>query len=631
MWRERDWRPPRHVVGQTCAMSRRIGAIYEALDARNYKLSLKLCNGVLQKEKAPVPLIAALKGVALARLGRDDEALALAREVCGGLETPTDETLVATLVIVFKAVGREDEGVACIERAVELRPECEDLALSLFAAYVRAREPAKAQALALRLFRSFKDGRYVFWAIVTLVMQADARASATAADGGATAAQQLQLAAAMLSRADGQGKVDTEQGRLLQLRVLERQGETEAALALLEKHAAQLRAPEEREREAAALLERAGRWSEAGKRHRAVLTAPGEYSADDWAAHAGLVRCALREEDAHAAVDGVRALHAALQAAHGGLRGPWLASIQLAHTLIAHDGTADHAQLGGLLADYFARFGGKSCFYHDVRSYLSPSLAPSLLPPLLEAHGAAALAATAPELPSLSRFIATCQLRLGCGACDDLDASARRCTAAEWMSVYTRHVSLGADLDPRERGPADPLPFLTAELLLRCPPAVWFHGAGGAPRRHQIGDLSRAALALRLGLGASAHNAQLALALSQACLCLGAPAAALSLYGRCDVKQIQLTSLSHLLVPALVQLGALPQAPRSPHHHHHHPAPSTHRMAPSDARAATRLPLRRRRSRRCGRSQSSTATACATCPTESRRRSATATTAARWR
>ena len=59
------------------AMNRKLRPIYDALDARNYKLSLKLCTAALQKTDAG--LIKALKAVTLERLGRPEDALALCR------------------------------------------------------------------------------------------------------------------------------------------------------------------------------------------------------------------------------------------------------------------------------------------------------------------------------------------------------------------------------------------------------------------------------------------------------------------------------------------------------------------------------------------------------------------------
>ena len=67
-------------------MERKIRPIYEALDSRNPKQALKLCDAILKKQA--IPLVQALKAVALARMDRLDEALAIARQVGASLKPP---------------------------------------------------------------------------------------------------------------------------------------------------------------------------------------------------------------------------------------------------------------------------------------------------------------------------------------------------------------------------------------------------------------------------------------------------------------------------------------------------------------------------------------------------------------
>ena len=59
-------------------MSHKLGPIYEALDSRNPKLAVKLCDSILKK--SGVPIVAALKAVALDRMGKGEEAFSLATE-----------------------------------------------------------------------------------------------------------------------------------------------------------------------------------------------------------------------------------------------------------------------------------------------------------------------------------------------------------------------------------------------------------------------------------------------------------------------------------------------------------------------------------------------------------------------
>eukprot|EP00965_Chrysotila_dentata_P022961 760875-Pleurochrysis_carterae.AAC.1 len=66
------------------SLSAKVRAIYDALDARNTKQALKLCNSALAKGE--VPLVLALKAVALQRSGKPDEALTICRQVVDGMQ-----------------------------------------------------------------------------------------------------------------------------------------------------------------------------------------------------------------------------------------------------------------------------------------------------------------------------------------------------------------------------------------------------------------------------------------------------------------------------------------------------------------------------------------------------------------
>ena len=71
--------------------------------------------------------------------------------------------------------------------AYELQPDSEDLALSLFSAYLRAGAHNKAQQLAMKMYRQFKDEQYMFWGITALVLQACLCAALSRAAGGQSA------------------------------------------------------------------------------------------------------------------------------------------------------------------------------------------------------------------------------------------------------------------------------------------------------------------------------------------------------------------------------------------------------------------------------------------------------------
>ena len=136
---------------------RKLRTIYDALDAHNFKQSLKLCDAALKKA-ADTSMVKALKAVTLERMGRTEEGLKLARDVASALAPPADDHLLSTLNIVFKATGHSAEGAAAYASAFEQEPKNEELGASLFGAWLREREYAKAQQLMMKMCAARNSG-----------------------------------------------------------------------------------------------------------------------------------------------------------------------------------------------------------------------------------------------------------------------------------------------------------------------------------------------------------------------------------------------------------------------------------------------------------------------------------------
>lgn len=174
-------------------VKRRCAPIYDAIEAKNYKLALKLAK--VSRTKYPdAPLINALYAVSLERLGRVDEALQAARQVCkdvGSRPVPTfDDHVVNTLTIVFKAAGKLDELIATLESAAGQRQDSVGAHQSLFNACARSFSYLKMQQVAMKLYKRTQDHTFVFWAVASIYLQA-------LGDGKTTL---LQLAETMLKR-----------------------------------------------------------------------------------------------------------------------------------------------------------------------------------------------------------------------------------------------------------------------------------------------------------------------------------------------------------------------------------------------------------------------------------------------
>lgn len=134
---------------------RRVRPIYDAFDARNFKVALRLATTALDKSPKDL-LIKSLKALALEKLDRASEANVLANEVKAA--SPTDETVLATLNLVLRDLGRGmyqshdlmltilgKECTSLYEAAAEKQPDDANLLTSLFFALANDGEAKKAQ------------------------------------------------------------------------------------------------------------------------------------------------------------------------------------------------------------------------------------------------------------------------------------------------------------------------------------------------------------------------------------------------------------------------------------------------------------------------------------------------------
>lgn len=71
-----------------------------------------------------------------------------------------------------RSVHSDAEIAAMYEAAVEQQPDNEEFHSHIFMAHVRAQNPRAQQATALRASKRFRNDRYLFWTIMSLVWQA---------------------------------------------------------------------------------------------------------------------------------------------------------------------------------------------------------------------------------------------------------------------------------------------------------------------------------------------------------------------------------------------------------------------------------------------------------------------------
>ncbi|CAG8777469.1 1151_t:CDS:2, partial [Dentiscutata heterogama] len=81
------------------------------------------------------------------------------------------EPILQALTMVYRSLGKHDEIVKLYDNATRKNPNSEELSNHWFMAMVRNSDFKGQQQVALKLHKNFKSNKYLFWAIMSLVLQ----------------------------------------------------------------------------------------------------------------------------------------------------------------------------------------------------------------------------------------------------------------------------------------------------------------------------------------------------------------------------------------------------------------------------------------------------------------------------
>ena len=157
---------------QSRQLSRKLSPIYDALDARNFKLAIKLSS---KKDIADIPAVIVLRAYSLQVSGRRDEARELVDRVALDEAVLRDTGTLSTVELIYRLSGRFSKTIAVYEKAVSLAPKDESLATALLHAYVRDGRFDKLQLLGMKMRKTFKKDEYAVWSIVGILLQHEFR------------------------------------------------------------------------------------------------------------------------------------------------------------------------------------------------------------------------------------------------------------------------------------------------------------------------------------------------------------------------------------------------------------------------------------------------------------------------
>ncbi|KAJ7449885.1 actin cytoskeleton organization protein [Mycena latifolia] len=517
-------------------MERQIRPIYEALDTGSNKSAIVACNKLLKKHPKN-ELIKTLKALALVRSQKVEESLILCDEVLAA--KPTNDAVLTGMMHVLRGLGRHNDMVTMFEEAYKQQPANEDLAAQTFFANVRVLNWKAAQQIATRMHKQFQEDRYIYWSVISAILQANDPITAPN-----MRSLLYKLAHRLVTSSPTPSYVNADRFHL-HLSILRELELFDEARTLLESDigksicAASLSCNELRRDiwRLQGLLEDEGmkaelRITEQNDRNwlefLSVLDATFSPMAsaqppDQSIKAASSLRLAKTQElfTRLAAQDGQKD------------RSALLALLELEKRARLHGISNDTNRMVDLMKQYFDEVGDKACCFEDLKPYLA-----------LEADDSqrwmSFLQSLTPSFKNtndLRRLINSHKLLRQNLALDDLDMNVESDRATLYTQQYLEGLKLGASLPVTELQPADDLAILAGNVFVN----IW----------KISGDekyLHNAVALLEFALTKSKQSFQTRLMLIRIYRLLGAPSAALEHYRVMQIKQVQHDTLSHFIL-----------------------------------------------------------------------------------
>jgi hypothetical protein len=288
---------------------KRLKGVYDLLDAGNNKKVIQEADKLIQStqatsaqrkkpgqanyegvagydERTSAVIAKALKCLALVRTGRKAESDELLDKLLN--ENTTDENALSIIMQYCKETQQLHKIVTFYENAANLcaanKPgssEHEEILSSLFFAYVRNRDFAKQQQVAMKLYKQTNKMMYTYWNAASYVLMTKSQSL--------TDQQKqlyLQLAEKILQKAYDDKKMDFDGEFLLLLNILESGQKFEQALkivdALVDSNLAKIGKINFKFEKRIAYLKSLHRWSELRAECEAYFSESKSSNLDDW-------------------------------------------------------------------------------------------------------------------------------------------------------------------------------------------------------------------------------------------------------------------------------------------------------------------------------------------------------------
>ncbi|PKC15902.1 TPR-like protein [Rhizophagus irregularis] len=554
---------------------RKIRPIYEAIEISNYKSALSQCNKLLKKQPEAL-ILKALKGLILERTGKSEEALQLCSQVKE--KKPSDEPILQALTMVYRSLGKLDEVIQIYENAVRQSPNNEELANHWFMALVRNHDYKGQQQAGLKLHKSFKVNKYLFWSIMSLVLQAE-----NAPESQSTIF--ISLAERMMVKAVNEGRMRTTEEVHLYMIILLKQNKTKEALEVLESLKDDLVQKCENDTEMIHirndLLLKTDNWTKAIDASKSSL----EVNVDDWKAYLIYIDSLFHiidsnekdekdekgekdekdekekkdekgekdekdEKDENGEslnkklnLDAAREFLYSLQKkeseSNDVKRGPFLAELELEKRVISGKKESKPAkEMETLTIEYARRFGDKSSCFEDLKPYLKDfSLETSKK--FIEEFKASIDNNCEDEkskIRNVQKNVNAYKLERYLGLLSDINESDAMAYVDKLWQSYNDALQYGSKLLDTENQYGDEFVILASHILIDL------HN-----RKDQNSFLFYAIFLLDKALHKSKYNFQFKLLLIRLYQALGIILEPLELYKSMDIKHVQLDTMSHYI------------------------------------------------------------------------------------
>ncbi|KAJ2862331.1 mitochondrial distribution and morphology [Coemansia aciculifera] len=326
---------------------------------------LKECDKLLRKHSTHQSALS-LKAYALARLGEVDEAVALGQKV---LRTPgalKSSHVIQGLSLTFRVLKLSEDEIAVYSAALIHTPDSEQLYCKIFMAAARSKLYKEQHSAAVALNKLFKQDRYLWWVVTSLLMQAKS------AQDGSVKQLQLTLAERMAEKALNEGRLTNTEELRVYLEVLEIQGNHAAMVSALSTSgplAEKIANDPDLVTQWINLLIKIGDFTKAYEVAEIALEAR-----DNWADYKLYVEAAIAQmNDSESPVQAASANFDKWAAQRGRARDAILAGVELATKLheAGHakptDETAD--VVGERIWSYVDQFMTKAICYSDIMQY----------------------------------------------------------------------------------------------------------------------------------------------------------------------------------------------------------------------------------------------------------------------